>query len=105
MLGDISYHKATLQSEGKKFIHKIQSFIHSFQGGRELTSMWMRGALLMYVVYQHSPWIQKRFYRGKVVFPGIVYVLRKGSQASQLTEAMGKGSFYIILFKTQRFLC
>ena len=28
---------------------------------------------------------------------------REGSQASQLTQSMGEGSFHIILFKTQRF--
>ena len=43
-------------------------------GRREFTSMWMRGALLLSVVYQHSPWIHKQFYRGRVVFPRTVYL-------------------------------
>ena len=36
--------------------------------------MWMPGALLLSVVYQHSPWIHKQFHRGEVVFSGSVYV-------------------------------
>ena len=32
--------------------------------------MSMRGALLLSVVYQHSPGIHKQFNRGKEVFPG-----------------------------------
>ena len=71
-------------------------------GRREFISMWMRGALLLSVVYQHSPWIRKQLYRGRVVFPGL-FTGREGSQASRLTDAMGKGSFHIILFKTQTF--
>ena len=34
----------------------------------------MPGALLLSVVYLHSPWIHKQFYRGEVVFLGTVYV-------------------------------
>ena len=30
--------------------------------------MLVPGALFLSVVYQHSPWIHKQFYRGKVVF-------------------------------------
>ena len=43
-------------------------------GRREFTSIWMLGALLLFVVYQHSPWIRKQFYKGKRVFSGIVYL-------------------------------
>ena len=50
--------------------------------------MWMRGALLLSVVYQHSPWIHKQFYRGKVVFPGTVYV------EGGFTDVMGKVNFH-----------
>ena len=46
----------------------------SNDGRRELTSIWMPGALLLSVVYLHSPWMHKQFYRGEVVFPGAVYV-------------------------------
>ena len=61
------------------------------------------GALILSVMYQHSPWIHKQFYRGEVfLFSGTVYAEPEGSQASQLTDAMGKGNFHIILFKTQR---
>ena len=64
--------------------------------------MWMRGALLLSVVYQHSSWIHKQFYRGKVVSPGL-FTWREGSQASWLAHTMGKGSFHVILFKIQKF--
>ena len=61
------------------------------------------GVLLLSVVYLHSPWMHKQFYRGEVVFPGTVY--REGGrvlmQGSRLTQAMGKGRFRI-LFKSQR---
>ena len=65
----------------------------------------MRGALLLSVVYQHSPWIHKQFYRGKVVFPGtcVGRIPGSSSQASRLTDAISKGNFHIILFKTQGF--
>ena len=33
-----------------------------------------------------------------------LFTWREGAQASRLTDAMGKGSFHIMLFKTQRFL-
>ena len=36
-------------------------------------------------------------------FPGTVYAELEVSQASQFTDALGKGNFHIILFKTQRF--
>ena len=41
----------------------------------------------------------------EMVFPGTVYLdgCREGSQASQLNNAMDKGNFHVILFKTQRF--
>ena len=42
------------------------------------------------------------FTEGKWFSQG-VFTWREGTQASQLTHAMGKGSFYIVLFKTQRF--
>ena len=71
-------------------------------GRREFSSMWMRGALLLSVVYQHSPWIHKQFYRRKVVSPGL-FTWREGSKASRLADAMGNGNFHIILFKTQMF--
>ena len=56
--------------------------------------IWMPGALLLPVVYQHSPWIHKQFYRGKVVYSGTVYV-EEGDQASRLTQAKGKGRFHV----------
>ena len=43
------------------------------------------------------------FTEGKKFSPGL-FTWREGSQASRLTDAMGKGSFHIMLFKTQRFL-
>ena len=58
----------------------ITSFSHDKNGNehnngeREFTSMWVPGALFLSVVYQHSPWIHKQFYREKVVFSGTVYV-------------------------------
>ena len=64
----------------------------------KFTSIRMASALLLSVVYQHSPWIHKQFYRGKVVFP----TWREGSQASRLTDAMSKGTFDIILFIPHR---
>ena len=72
-------------------------------GRCDFTLMWVPGALLLSVVYQHSLCIHKQFYRGHVVFSGTVYV-REGAQASRVTDAMGKGIFsYYILFKTQVF--
>ena len=43
-------------------------------GRHEFTAMWMRGALLLSVVYQRSMWIHKQLSRGKVVLPETVYV-------------------------------
>ena len=43
-------------------------------GRRVFTLIWMPGALLLPVVYQHSPWIHKQFCRGEVVFSGTVSV-------------------------------
>ena len=61
--------------------------------------MWMPGAFLLFVVYQHSPWIHtNNFTEGKGFSPGLFTWA-----ASRLTGAMGKGNFHIILFKTQRF--
>ena len=42
------------------------------------------------------------FTEAKWFSPGL-FTWREGSQASRLTDAMGKGNFHIILFKTQRF--
>ena len=42
------------------------------------------------------------FTEGKKFSPGL-FTWREGSQANRLTDAMGKGNFHIILFKTQRF--
>ena len=61
-----------------------------------------RGALLLCVVYQHSPWIHEQFYRGQVFFFSGLFMRREGSQASRLTDTMGKGNFHIILFKPKR---
>ena len=69
----------------------------------EDTSSLMRGALLLSAVHQHSPWIHKQFYRGQVFFFSGLFTQREGSQASRLTNAIGKANFHIILFKTQRF--
>ena len=55
--------------------------------------MWMHDALLLSVVYQHSPWIQNQIYRGKVV----------GGRVPKLADAMDKDNFHIIVFKIQRF--
>ena len=38
----------------------------------------------------------------EVVFPGL-FTRREGTQASGLTDPMGKGNFHIILIKTQKF--
>ena len=42
------------------------------------------------------------FTEGKWFSPGL-FTWREGSKASRLTDAMGKGNFHIILFKTQTF--
>ena len=42
------------------------------------------------------------FTEGKWFSPGL-FTWREGSQASRLTDALGKGSFHIILFKARRF--
>ena len=87
----------------KHFSQKMQ--VNLIMHGRcEFTSMWMHGALLLSLVYQHSLWVHKQFYRGEVVFPRTVYLeaWREGSQASRLADTMDKGNFHII-FKTQRF--
>ena len=64
----------------------------------------MRGALLLFVVYQHLPWIHKQFYRGKMIFPGT----REGRvpKLAGLPMPWVKEIFIlhdIILFKTQGF--
>ena len=62
------------------------------------------GALLLSVVYHHSPWIHKQFCRGQVFFfffSGTVYMKPEGSQASQLTDAMGKENFHIMYSKNK----
>ena len=63
----------------------------------------MRGALLLSVVSQHSPWIHKAILQRESGFisPGL-FTWREGSHASRLTDTMGKGNFHIILLKTQR---
>ena len=65
----------------------------------------MPGALLLPVVYQHSPWIHKPFYPGR----GSGFLrdcLRGGVRVPKLASLPTpwvKGSFHIFLFKTQRF--
>ena len=69
-------------------------------GRREFTLIWMPGALLLPVVYQHSPWIHKQFYRAeKKWFSQRLFMWR------QSTQAMDKGSFHVQYsdFQTQRF--
>ena len=67
----------------------------------------MPGALLLSVVYHtHIPIFtvdKQAILQRESGSPGL-FTWREGSQASQLTDAMGKGSFHIILrvFKAQR---
>ena len=66
----------------------------------------MPGALLLSVVYHtHIPIFtvdKQAILQRESGSPGL-FTWREGSQASRLTDAMGKGNFHIILFKTQRF--
>ena len=59
------------------------------------------GAWCIITVCGVSAWIHKQFYRGEVVFSGTLYV--EGGCPSLIADAMGKGIFHIIFFKTQRF--
>ena len=45
------------------------------KGRRNFTSISMPGALLLSVVYQHSPVIYKQFYRGEAQASRLLYIM------------------------------
>ena len=63
------------------------------------------GALLLSVVYQHSPWIHRQFYRGKVVFSKTVYAEGGFPKLAGLPTPWVKEISYYSFQNTKNFAC